>query len=58
MNQSYLTTDWSLPKDDIERLKQEYQIHCEQAAYCKLQAIAAAERLLEEFNKWDSSVSL
>ena len=45
-------------KDSIEKLKQEYRIHCEQAAYCKLQSIAAAERLLEEFNKLDGSVLL
>ena len=45
-------------KDSIEKLKQEYRIHCEQAAYCKLQSIAAAERLLEEFNKFDGSVLL
>lgn len=40
-------------KDNIERLRKEYHVHCEQAQYCRAQTVAAAEKLLDEFNKWD-----
>ena len=44
-------------KDDIERLRNEYHVHCEQAQYCRAQTVAAAEKLLDEFNKWDANTS-